>query len=74
MDNDLTRVVDFWLKTMMEGYIVEFAAESYQSFSKAEAVFGSRLRGRLMSEVLTWIKMFMVEEGLLPSPTADMVA
>ena len=57
----------------MEGYIVEFATESYQSFSKVEVVLGSGLRGRLMREVSLWIKMFMVEEGLLPSPTAEMV-
>lgn len=58
----------------MEGYIVEFVAESYQYFSKAEVVFGSGLRGRLMKEVPTWIKMFMIEEGLIPSPIAGMVA
>lgn len=58
----------------MEGYIIKFSAESYQSFSKAEVVFGSRLRGRLMREVSLWIKMFMVEEVLLPSPTVKMVA
>lgn len=74
LDNDLTREVDFWVKTTVEGYIVEFSAESYQSFSKVEAVFGSGVRGRLMREVSLWIKMFKVEEGLLPSPTTEMVA
>lgn len=29
LDNDLTRVVDFWVKTTTEGYIVKFAAKSY---------------------------------------------
>jgi len=72
--NNLTRAVDFWVKTTMEGYIVEFSAENYQSFSKAEAMFGFKLRGRLMMEVPLWIKMFMVEEGLLPSPKTEMVA
>jgi len=57
---------------MVEGYMVEFAAESYQYFSKAEPVFDSRLRGELIREVPTWIKMFMVEEGLLLLTTTGM--
>lgn len=74
MDNDRTRAVDFWVKTTMEGYVVKFAAESYQSFSKEEVVFSSGLREELIREVLMWIKMFMVEEGLLPLATTGMEA
>jgi len=58
------REIDFWLKTMVEGYVVKFATKSYQSYSKAEAVFNFELRGELIREVLSWIKMFLVEEGL----------
>ena len=35
LDTDLTRVVDFWVESTLEGYIVDFAAECYQYFSKA---------------------------------------
>lgn len=41
LDNEKTRVVYFWVKTTVEGYVVEFVAESYQSYSKVEVVFNS---------------------------------
>jgi len=66
------RAVDFWVMIMVEVYVVEFVAESYQSFSKVEAMFSSELRGELLREVPTWIKMFLAEEGLLSLPTAGM--
>lgn len=74
LDNERTRVVDFCVRTTVEGYIVEFAAESYQSYSKAEVVFNSELRGELIGEIPTWIKMLLVEEGLLSLATARMEA
>jgi len=72
-DNDLTRLVDFWVHTIVEGYIVKFAAENYQSFSRVEVVFKPRLRGKLVREVSLWIKMFTMEQGLLPLPTTTVV-
>ena len=65
MDTELTRAVDFWVRTTLEGYTVEFAAECYQSFSKAEAVFHSGIRGKLLKEIPLWIKALMVDEGLI---------
>jgi len=62
LDNDLTRAVDFWVNTIVEGYIIEFVIERYQSFLETEVVFKSILGGRLMRDVSLWIKMFMVEE------------
>ena len=65
VDTELTRAVDFWVKTTLEGYVVEFAAECYQSFSKAEAVFHAGPRGKLLKEIPLWIKALMVDEGLI---------
>jgi hypothetical protein len=64
------RAVDFWVTTMIEGYIIEFAAENHQSFSQAEEIFKKGARGRLLREIPLWIKAFLVEEGMLiMSPT-----
>lgn len=35
----------------MEGYIVEFAVEGYQSYSKAEEELKKGVRGRLVNEI-----------------------
>lgn len=61
---DLMRAVDFWVQTTIKGYIIEFIAESHQSFSKVDDVFRVGLRGKLLKEVTLWIKVLMVEEGL----------
>lgn len=45
--------------------MIEFTVESYQSFSKADVVFKSGLRGIFLKEVPLWIKILMVEEGLI---------
>lgn len=74
LDNDLKKVVNFWVHTMVEGYIDEFTAENYQSLSRVEVVFKSRLRGKLVREVSLRLKMFMEEEGILPFSTTMVVA
>ena len=65
VNTELTCAVDFWVRTTLEGYTVEFAAECYQSFSKAKAIFRSGLRGKLLKEISLWIKALMVDEGLI---------
>ena len=65
LDTDLTRAVDFWVQSTLEGYIMEFAAQCQQSFSKVEDIFRSGLRGELLKEIPLWIKALMVDEGLI---------
>lgn len=50
---------------MLECYIIEFSVECDQYFLKAEAVFRFGLWGKLPKEVISWIKILVVEEGLL---------
>ena len=72
LSTELTRAVDFWVETTLDGYIVEFAAECYQSFSKSKAIFHSGLRGKLLKEIPLWIKALMVDEGLMEFHKASM--
>ena len=58
----------------MDGYIVEFAVECYQSFSRAEDTFRFGLRGKLLKEISLWIKALMVDEGLMGFQKAEMEA
>lgn len=74
LDTELTRMVDFWVETTLDGYIVEFAIECYQSFLKAEAIFHSGLGGKLLKEIPLWIKALMVDEGLMEFQKSSMEA
>jgi hypothetical protein len=65
--------VEFWVKIVLEGYIIKFSIENHQSFSKAEAVFKEGVRGRLLREIPLWLKVLLVEEGMFFVPSGDMV-
>jgi hypothetical protein len=45
--------------------VIEFVAENHQYFSWAEADFKKDTRGRMMREIPLWIKVFLMEEGML---------
>jgi hypothetical protein len=66
-------VVDFWVNTTLEGYIIEFAAENHQSFSRVGADFKKDARGRLLREIPMWIKVFLMEEGMLTIRPTEMI-
>jgi hypothetical protein len=74
LDCPVTRAVDFWVSTTLEGYIIEFAAENHQSFSRAEEIFKKGARGRLLREIPLWIKVFLMEEGMLIMSPTEMAA
>jgi hypothetical protein len=74
LDCPVTRAIDFWVTTTIEGYIIKFAAENHQSFSRAEEVFKKGTRGRLVREIPLWIKSFLVEEGMLIMSPTEMAA
>jgi hypothetical protein len=66
--------VDFWVDMTLERYIIEFAVENHQYFSWEEVIFNKGARGILLKEIPLWIKVFLVEEGMLIFPSSKMVA
>ena len=74
MDTELTRAIYFWVETTLDGYIVEFSAECYQSFSKTKAIFHFGLRLKLLKDISLWIKALMVDEGLVEFQKSSMEA
>ena len=68
-DNKLTRVFNLWYKCVIEGYALDFVVECHWSLTKALKFVKKGLRGRLIEELLVWIKILIVEGSMLPSPT-----
>jgi hypothetical protein len=56
----------------LEGYIIEFAAENHQYFSSAKEIFKKGVRDRLLREIPLWIKLFLMEEGIIIIPSTKM--
>jgi hypothetical protein len=74
MDHQITQAVDLWVDMFLEGYITKFAVENHQYFSRDEAIFNKGAQGKLMREIPLWIKIFLVEEGMLFVPSHEMEA
>ena len=65
VSNIISRVVDFWVDSILQGYIIEFAVEAITSYSEAERNFFQGPPRRYLFSISTWIKMLIYEKGIL---------
>ena len=65
LDNPLTRTLDFWLTSVLEGFVTEFAVEQRKSFSEDERYFFKGYRGKYLKCLNLSIKMLLHEKGVM---------
>ena len=65
LDNPITRTVDFWLVSVLEGFVREFAVDHRKSFSEAERYFFKGYRGKYLKSLNLSIKMLLHEKGVM---------
>ena len=65
LDNPITRAVDFWLASVLEGFVTEFAVDQRKSFSEAECYFLKGYRGKYLKSLNLSIKMLLYEKGVM---------
>ena len=65
IDNPISRAIDFWLASLLEGFITEFAVDQRKSFSEAERYFFKGYRGKYLSSLNLFIKMLLHEKGVM---------
>jgi hypothetical protein len=65
VDNPISRAVDFWLASLLEGFITEFAVDQRKSFSEAERYFFKGYRGKYLNSLNLSIKQLLYEKGVL---------
>ena len=63
--NIVSRVVDFWVYSILEGYITEFVVDIITSYSDAERKKFRGPYGRHLLSLKTWIKMLVWEKRIL---------
>ena len=61
----ISRAVDFWVDSILQGYITEFAVDTITSYSEVERNFFQGPRRRYLLCISTWIKMLAYEMGIL---------
>ena len=65
LDNPITRAVDFWLASVLEGFIIEFAVDQRKSFSEAERYLFKGYHGKYLRSLNLSIKMLLHEKGVM---------
>ena len=63
--NPISGAVDFWVDSVLQGYITEFAVETITSYSEAKINFFQGPRRRYLLSISTWIKMLVYKKGIL---------
>ena len=65
VSNTISRVVDFRVDSILQGYITKFTVEAITSYREAERNFFQGPRRRYLLSLSTWIKMLVYEKGIL---------
>ena len=65
VSNTISRDVDFWVNSILQGYITFFIVEDITSYSEAERIFFQGTQRRYLLSFSTWIKMLIYEKGIL---------
>ena len=65
VSNTISKVVDFWVDSILQGYIIEFMVEAITSYSEAERKFFQGPRRRYLLSISTWIKMLVYQKGIM---------
>ena len=65
LDNPITRTVDFWLASVLEGFVTEFAVDQRKSFSAAKRYFFKGYRGKYLRSLNLSLKMLLYEKGTM---------
>jgi hypothetical protein len=65
VNNAVSRAVDFWTHSTLEGYVTEFAIDTLKSFSEGETEFFKGPRGKYLNSLSLRIKMLLAEKGIL---------
>ena len=65
LDNPITRAVDFWLASVLEGFVTEFAVDQRKGFSEAEQYFFKGYHGKYLKSLNLSIKMLLHEKRVM---------
>ena len=63
--NSISRAVDFWLNSLLEGFVTEFAVGTLKAYSEAGRLFFEVYSGKYLNSLNLWIKMLLCEHGVL---------
>ena len=64
MNNTISHVVDLWLDSIWEGYIIEFVVNTTKSYRAIKQDFFKGPRGKILKPLNLCINMLLCEKGI----------
>ena len=65
ISNIISRAMEFWVDSILEGYITKFVVDTITSYNEAKQKNFQGRCNRYMLSLKTWIKMNICEKGIL---------
>jgi hypothetical protein len=65
ISNQISHIIDFWLESVLGGYITVFVIDCIHSYSVAKREFFKGLCGRYLKQLSTWVKMLLCHKGVM---------
>ena len=63
--NKITHAIDYWIDSILSGFVTNFAINNFASYSKTKRIFFKDPRGNFMCSLKLWIKILLCEKGTL---------
>jgi hypothetical protein len=65
MNNKFTHAVDFWLDSIVAGFITEFSIDTTKSYNAMEQEFLCGPQGRYIRSLYTSIQILLYKKGVM---------
>jgi len=63
--NNTSHAIDYWLNSVLGGYVTEFMIDYTQPYSAAKRELFKGPRGRYLKSLSTWLNMFPCDKGVM---------
>ena len=64
-NNAVSRAVDFWLTSLLLGFITEFTVDTLKAYTDTKRQFFKCYRGKFLNSLNLWIKILLCDKGVL---------
>lgn len=65
-ENKAAKAVNYWINSILGGFIIEFVIDTSVSYSKEKCQFFKGIRGKYLKSLKTQIKILLCEKRVMP--------
>ena len=63
--NSISSAVDYWLNSLLDGFVIEFAVDTLKAYNQAKCYFFKGYRGKYLKSLSLSINMLLCEKERL---------